>query len=229
MKPNTKRSRTPDERERLRWLLDFLQRDVTTLRTGERLDLADDMDRLLWLRDPAVVEAPDAPDAYAHDLAKLRGAPDVSWPTALVSDVHAKINAGVARLEAGRSWEPFTPVAVDGAVPKPDALLPIFTVQADKTIARRYHGTYGAVMLASAVDLLVAAWPLIRRCELATCRRWFLPEHGRQRFHDPKCANLARVRRHSVKRDYTREEANAALREAKKKKKQIVGKRRKTR
>ena len=224
----TTRRWPPAEPERIRWLLAFLQRDLTSLRPGERIDLADDMARLLWLRDPALVDRPDAPDPYAHALAILRGAPDVPWPTALVSNIYATLNAGVALLEVGRSWEPFTPTAVDGVLPQPDALLPIFTVQPDGTIARRYHGSYHAVMLASAVDLLVASWPLLRRCELTTCRRWFLPDHGRQRFHDPKCANLARSRKHAdaSPRNYEQEKANAARRDQKKKKGKATAERR---
>lgn len=201
-----------DDGQRLSWLLAFLQRDLTSLRAGARLDLLDDCVQLLGLRDASInLASVDPPDGYAHALAKLKGAPDLAWPDSLVIDVQAKVNAGVARLEAGQPWEPFD-----------EPLRVMLDVEADKTIRRRYRGSYGAIMVASAVDLLVAAWPRLWRCELTSCHTLFVKKDGRQQFCTTKHANLARYHRPPETRkprDYAREEANASYREQLRKKK----------
>ena len=131
------------------------------------------------MRDASIdLAAVSPPDGYQFALKGL------AWPDALVVDVQTKLNTGIARLESGQSWEPFD-----------EPLIPIFDVQADKTIARRYRGSYEAMMLASAIDLLVASWPRLSRCELASCRTLFVKEDGRQRFCSTKHANLARYHR----------------------------------
>ncbi len=197
MKPYKKRDWTPEE-ARAVWLLNFMQQDLTTLRPGEQIDLLEDCATLLGWRDKDAVRVLP-PDGYALALGKKK------WPDSVVLDVQQELNRGVKELEAGGSWRPFD-----------EALTPVFCAKkdkADRTIERRYDGKYGAVMLASAVDLLVKFWPQIRRCELASCHRLFLPADGRQRFHVPACADLARGR------DYVQEEQAAARREQKKKKK----------
>jgi hypothetical protein len=180
------RAPVPPERERIVWLLEFLRRDLTELRSGERIDLNDDMNRLLSYRDPAIdLASVEPPDGYAFALAKMRGAPDVSWPDSLVLEVQTSLKAGVALLEAGRSWKPFD-----------KAQHPVFTLQADRTIARQYKGgSYATVMLASAIDLLVQWWPQLRRCAYEPCSVLFLPEEGRQKYHDPRCSGRARFYR----------------------------------
>ncbi len=215
----------PDKGERLRWLLDFIQRDLAALRPGERLDLTADCDRLLHWRDPSIdLASVEPPDSFAFELSKLNGAPDVSYFDALVLNVQASLKIGVEHLEAKRSWKPIIK----------DALQPVFTVQNDNTIARHYRGSYGAIMLASAVDLLVEGWPSLKRCELSTCKRLFLPDDGRKRFHETKCGNLSRFRSAAAKRkprDYVREEQTAARRDLERKKKttrQPIGNTRRT-
>src|SRR5687767_4270467 len=144
------------------------------------------MNRLLHYRDPAIdLASVEPPDGYAFALAKMKGAPDVSWPDSLVLEVQTKLKAGIAHLEAGRSWQPFE-----------KAQDTVFTLQADKTIARLYRGgSYATVMLASAIDLLVQWWPQLRRCAYEPCSVLFLPEEGRQIYHDKKCSALARWHR----------------------------------
>src|SRR5688572_18874001 len=186
----------PADEERIDWLVDFLQRDLTTLRPGERLDLHDDWAGLLAFHDPAIdLAAVTPPDGYAYALAKLKGAPDVEYFDALALEVQATLKAGVARLEAGQQWEPFK---------KP--LIPVFEVDADRVVRRRYHGTYAAIMLASAVDLLVAWWPQLRRCKYSACGRLFRPKENRHVYHDPKCVKLAGWhRRPKAPRNYVQE------------------------
>jgi hypothetical protein len=204
-----KKPNAPGPEERIDWLLTFLQRDLTTLRAGERIDLKEDMVRLLHFRDPSVdLASVEPPDGYAFEQAKRKGAPDLPWPDALVREVQAKIRAGVEHLEAGRIWQPFDV-----------ALTPIFRVEGDKTIARSYRGTYLAIMLASAVDLLVQWWPHLQRCAYKPCGLLFRQTHGRQHYHDPKCSKLERWHRLSAKakRDYKQELVNANRREKLKK------------
>ena len=201
----------PSPEERIDWLLTFLQRDLTTLRAGERIDLNEDMSRLLHFRDPAIdLASVTPPDGYTFALAKMKGAPEVSWPDSLVLDVQTKLKAGIAHLEAGRRWEPFD---------KP--LIPVFNVGPDKTVARNYRGRYEDIMLASAVDLLVAFWPRIERCAYQPCGLLFRQTHGRQHYHDPKCSKLERWYRlqPKPKRDYKQEMVNAERRAKLKKKK----------
>jgi hypothetical protein len=191
----------PPDRERINWLLEFLRRDLTALRAGERLDLRDDMNRLLAYRDPASSMPSEPPDGYAFALAKLKGAPDISWPDSLVLEVQTKLTAGIALLEAGRPWKPFD-----------KAQHPVFTRRADNTIARQYQGgSYGTVMLASALDLLVQWWPQLRRCAYPPCHVLFLPEEGRQKYHDKKCSANARWHKFAPKRNHQVEKERRIL------------------
>src|SRR5712671_3062861 len=97
----------PAAEARIDWLLDFLQRDLMALRPGERLDLRDDWARLLAFRDPAIdLHAVTPPDGWAYALTKLKGAPDVEYFDALAIDVQTTLKAGIAKLGAGRLWEP---------------------------------------------------------------------------------------------------------------------------
>src|SRR5687767_1958894 len=124
----------PSSEERLDWLLTFLRRDLTTLRPGEWLDLADDVWRQL-LHDPAVDVAP--PNSYDLALAKRKGAPDIPWPESVVIEVQSKLRVGIERLESGRRrWQPFD---------KP--MNPVLVVQEDGTIAWRYEGDLGTALL----------------------------------------------------------------------------------
>lgn len=59
--------------------------------------------------------------------------------------------------------------------------------------------------MALAVDLFVRWWPQLRRCEHKPCNAWFLPTHGRQRYHDSRCAGKARYQRFKPTRDYKTE------------------------
>ena len=116
---------TPEE-ERLTWLLDFIERDLTTLRPGERLDLTEDVLKVLSFRDPSIdLASVDPPDGYAFALKKK----DMSWTHSLLVDLQAQLLTGIAKLEAGQTWEPFA---------KP--LIPFYEKDADGTIARRYRG-----------------------------------------------------------------------------------------
>src|ERR1700674_3599948 len=63
----------PSPAESLEWLLNFLRRDVGTLRPGELLDLRTDAVRFLLDANPAAIVPTDAPDSYKIALAKRKG------------------------------------------------------------------------------------------------------------------------------------------------------------
>lgn len=203
MKPYKKRNRTPDE-DRLVRLLDFIGKDLAALTEGERLGLSLD----LW-RD---LQFDDTEASLAKVFSLI-----VPMEDAFV-DLQTMLRAGIATLEAGRPWQPFD-----------TQLAPMFVV-VDKAVTRSYVGSPESIMLAAAVDLLVTFWPRIARCELKSCNRLFLREDGRQRFHDPGCANVARAEQLPEKkkpRNYVQEVANAARRELKEKMKKKANKKEK--
>ena len=72
-------------------------------------------------------------------------------------------------------------------------------------VRRSYLGTWSTITLASAADLFVRWWPQLRRCKHTPCQAWFLPTHGRQRYHDARCAAKARYERFKPKRGYKTE------------------------
>src|SRR5437870_202101 len=148
-----------------RWLLDFLARDLSTLRPGERLDLAFDVQQYLVKADVKL----DADQTVAGvGFANL----DLH-----VQSVQTTLREGLMRLDGGEVWQPFE---ASGA--------PRWALQRENgQLVRRYLGTVSTICLAAAVDLLVAIWPSVRRCERAECSRYFLPENGRQKFHDERC------------------------------------------
>ena len=82
-----------------------------------------------------------------------------------------------------------------------------------RTLRRRgdrtclHGGGWRTITLASAADVLVRWWPELRRCKHAPCGVWFLPTHGRQWYHDARCASAARYQRFKPTRDYKAEYA----------------------
>ena len=200
----------PSPETRIDWRVQFLQRDLTTLRPGERLDLDEDCARLLAMRDPSVDLARVTPPGRHRPRAENAAAGHTG--SAVFRHVD-RTGAGGApdrrhALRRGPEWDPW----------KDEALRPIFHLQADGTITRSYAGTYTAILLASGVDLLVQAWPLLRRCAYAPCRRLFRPTHGRQHYHTLKCSRDQRWRTIAAKRDREQELINRTRRETVKQK-----------
>jgi hypothetical protein len=118
---------------------------------------------------------------------------------ALMAELQAQLRSGVAALQREGAWQPF---GLTGPAP-PWSL----ERRADGTIRRSYLGAWSTVTLASAADLLVRWWPHLRRCEHEPCGAWFLPTHGRQRYHDVRCAGQARYQRFKPTRDHKSEYA----------------------
>ena len=68
-------------------------------------------------------------------------------------------------------------------------------------------GNWRTSTVASAADVLVRWWPELRRCKHEPCGVWFLPTHGRQCYHDARCASAARYQRFKPTRNYKAEYA----------------------
>jgi hypothetical protein len=199
------------ERERVTWLLDLLHIDLAALRPGELLDWRNEVFPKLHGVNLSTVTVFDPAELRA--LGRVAdGDPNgvIAAARELMSNIQGQLRAGVDELHRTGKWQPFT-----AARPAPGWSL---ERQEDGAIRRVYTGTWSTVTLASAVDLLVAWWPQLRRCEYKPCSALFLPKEGRQRFHDPKCSGLARWHRlPKPKRDYTKDEQRRAQREYDKK------------
>ena len=87
-----------------------------------------------------------------------------------------------------------------------------FTVKGEDVIALYENQSPAVALMSSAFDLLIAWYPSLRRCR--QCKAWFLPRHGRQKFHDPVCSTRARWQRFAPKRsrDYHQEYARKVKR-----------------
>ena len=225
---------TPEAR--LRFLLQFLERDLSTLREGERIDLEADV--VKYFKDPAMPVDEPPPDGWSPSLKR-----DVLPATSNLSDLQSALRQGVERLGVvGWTWHPSLSPAPrterhgDGTSVVRHSLLPppstrrSFERRADGTVALRHSGPLDAVLLFSAADVLVTGWPKLRRCEWEPCNRLFLPEHGHQRYHDAKCSGKMRQERLASEkkkgtRNYQQEKANAVRREElKTKKRRTLGK-----
>ena len=198
--PDAERS----DRECILWLLEFLRCDVTVLRPGELLDLRNDVFPYLHYENLATVTVFDAHELRALGpvpprRAKMDSHQVIEAARDLMSGLQGQLRAGVDVLQHGGAWQPFP-------LKRP---APHWSLErrADGTVRRSYLGAWTTITLASAVDLFVRWWPQLRRCEHTPCRAWFLPTHGRQRYHDARCAAKARYQRFKPTRDYKTEYA----------------------
>lgn len=252
MAQKTRKTKQPSESsadKRMAWLLAFLDRDVTTLRVGELLDLGVDVTR--YLLDPRATIAPGEDDADAvilyrgiikdegrplpkslkgvvqgmrerpasidpNDRTGTEGITDddvMSLKRPFLQKLQDTLRGGMRNLFDGKAWVPF-----DGNVVPPKLLI---QRRRDGTLGRSYYaGPILPVLLASAIDLLAEFWPQIRRCANPDCAGgqpvFFLPSHGRQIFHSPKCSGIVRQKR-LPPRNYAEEERRRAQQEFDKK------------
>ena len=193
------------ELRRLLWLLDFLSRDIAALRTGELLDLRDDIIAFCLSLNSSVgainvMSKRDRQDMYllagtfekGHDrlVEKLRD---------LLGELQSSILNGVSQLRSGEVWSPFEV----GKGPEWELQL-----RKDGTVRRKFSSELRQGFLASAADLLSRWWPALRRCAHEPCGALFLPRHGRQKYHDPGCsqrtrwANFAPTRKRNYRKEY---------------------------
>jgi hypothetical protein len=216
MKTSRKRKRGPSpqaamppppersDRERIVWLLAFLRRDVAALPPGDLLALRNDVFPYLHYADQATVTVIDPDELHAFGpvpprRADMNAEQVISAACNLMAGLQGQLLAGIDQLQQAGVWQPF---GLQGPAP-PWSL----ERRPDGTIRRAYLGAWRTITLASAIDLLVRWWPQLRRCEHGPCSAWFLPTHGRQRYHDPRCSGAARYQRFKPTRNYKNEYA----------------------
>jgi len=198
----------PAGRERVRWLCEFLLADLSEPRHDELLALGVDAARYL-LGPQARLDEDERVMLTGSDEREEDTETGVPYPPSLVAAVRrlsvlrrlqAVVRAGTDALDSESRWAVSDVVMVsdlestEKVQPAPPAW--VLEEQDDGTIARRYEGDVGAVLAASAAGLIAEWWPELRRCDYDRCGALFLPEHGRQRYHQPACSNRARQARH---------------------------------
>jgi hypothetical protein len=196
----------PPDRVRLEWLLTFLRVDIDAMRPGALLDLLTDVFEMLQLPALASVTEFDDPDLRALKPARVDATdPIVVLKRDLLTRLQRALRTGVDALSDRGSWAPFGLIAAHGVAPRWT-----FERRADGVVVRAYVGAWLPITIGAAADLLVHAWPELRRCKYASCGVLFLPEEGRQRYHDPKCS--ARARWHRLPpRDHQKEKERRVL------------------
>jgi len=183
-------------RERIVWLLEFLRRDMTTMKPGELLDLRQDVFTYLHEATLATITHDDDPDLRALKPAHaLATDPIVVLARDLLTRIQRQLRTGVESLEQAGSWQPF------GLTRDGQGAQWSLERRDDGTVVRAYCGDWKTITLAAAADLLMQWWPQLRRCAYPPCSVLFLPEEGRQKYHDAKCSGLARWYRFAPKRN----------------------------
>ena len=189
------------DRECIRWLLEFLRCDLAALRPRELLDLRNEIFPYLHCKSRATVTVVHEDELLAHGpVPPRRPGVDarhvIAAARTFMGRLQDDLRAGVNALQASM-WHPF---GLQGPAPPWS-----FERGDDGAIVRAYMGGRRTITLASAADLLVRWWPELRRCKHAPCGAWFLPTHGRQCYHDARCASAARYQRFKPTRDYKAE------------------------
>ena len=191
------------DRECIRWLLEFLRCDLAALRPRELLALRNEVFPYLHRKSHATLTVIDKDELLALGRVPSRrpGADArhvIAAARKLMGGVQDDLRAGVNALQASM-WHPF---GLQGPAPSWS-----FERGDDGAIVRAYMGGWRTITLASAADVLVRWWPELRCCKHEPCGAWFLPTHGRQWYHDARCASAARYQRFKPTRDYKAEYA----------------------
>ena len=194
---------TYSDRECIRWLLEFLRCDLAALRPRELLKLRNEVFPYLHCESRATVTVVHEDELLAHGpVPPTRPGVDardvIAAARKYMGGVQDDLRAGVNALQAGM-WHPF---GLQGPAPPWS-----FERGDDGAIVRTYMGGRRTITIASAADVLVRWWPELRRCKHEPCGAWFLPTHGRQCYHDARCASAARYQRFKPTRDYKAEYA----------------------
>ncbi|MGH9322584.1 MAG: hypothetical protein ACRD3V_22200 [Vicinamibacteria bacterium] len=191
------------ERDRVLWLLEFVRRDIAALRFGELFDLREDalhrfrVEASITPVEGNVMIFGATPGDRLEDwypVAAEDRSLDISETTArTLTKLQERVRAGMDALETTGVWRPFS----ERNLEPPEWFL---ERREDGTLGRRYPGRITSVFLAAVSDLLEKWWPELRRCERKECRAWFLPQHGRQVYHDSNCSYQVRWAKFAKKR-----------------------------
>jgi hypothetical protein len=171
--------RTPAQR--LAWVVEFSQKDLETLRPGERTALGYDL-RMLYQLGWAPAREMKAAGGYGHMVSPgIEAAP---MPEAQLRRLQAEIAAGLQGLVSGRAWD----------VPPPQGL---FIARMSPAGAKKvqfqiqWQGDEHAAILNGVVNLLLVAGETLRAC--AECERPLLARK-RQIYCSPACSQKVRDR-----------------------------------
>jgi hypothetical protein len=191
------------DRERIVWLLEFLRCDLAALQPRELLALRNNVFPYLHEADLATLTDFDPDELRALGpvpprRTDLTSEQVIAAARQFMVGLQGQLRSGVEALQAG-AWQPFARER-----PAPHWSL---ERRADGTFRRIYMGAWNTITLASAADLFVRWWPLLRRCQHEPCRAWFLPTHGRQRYHTRRCSAEGRYQRFKPTRNYKDEYA----------------------
>jgi hypothetical protein len=189
--------------EKLNWVLAFLRYDLAAMPHGGLLQLRNDVFQYLHAEQLATVTDFDPDEFLALGPVPPRrqdvtSEQVIAAARGLLANLQDRLRKGVELLQTG-VWQPF---------PR-DQPAPHWSLEPDVTagIRRAYMGKWFTITLATAADVLVGGWAHLRRCEHNRCRAWFLPRHGRQRYHESRCSQEARYQRFKPTRDYKEEYA----------------------
>lgn len=189
-----------DDQTAIDWLLEFLRADLASLAAT----------RLITVRQNVFVHLHETSRATVTEVDRDREALRPVHPGAegrvviaaardLLTRLQTRLREGLNAWSQNVWWSPFA-----GGQASPSWST---EPQSDGTIRRVHTGSWFTITTATAVDVLMQWWPRLRRCQNEACRVWFLPAHGRQYFHDERCASQARYQRYKPKRNYKDEYA----------------------
>lgn len=169
---------TPEQR--LRWLLDFAQRDLFVLSPGQGLDLHDE----LW-----AFSFPHPHQTTAPFPVGRHTGPPLQFTKEYLSDLQKELLEGMHKLLKGEEWW----IQYSSPALPPDHLIYVLRRAARGRLSGFYMGNHRSCFLMLAVDLLKAVGERLRQC--VECQKVFLAVK-RQAYCGPKCSQRARTRRY---------------------------------
>lgn len=186
------------------------------MRPGALFDLCDDVIRYLPRTDEHLVDANMKewlyPPWWRADAGEASAESSAREVLEDLEQVQSRLREGIATVGQGQSWRPFEGIywtpprkgdpGRTGTHHQPPSW--IIRQAEDGALVRIYSGLDTVdLIIAAAVDVLMRWWPQLRRCR--RCQALFLPQHGRQSYHDATCSWRARYEKFKKKRDYDKE------------------------
>ena len=204
-----------DPEPALEWLLEFVGRDLSLLKPGERSDLA--LDVMLFSGDkrqgrfeigplhsrrgepPVSTNSFDrSPEDFPDDDEQPRmRSSGRSLPLETLARLQTSIKDGLNELAAGAVWK----------LPAPPRAW--FLEVRGGRLCMGYEGRAEGCFLARVAELLTEHWPRLGRCSREGCGVWFGRYKG-QEYCSPRCSGMVRQERFRMKhprrrRDYPAE------------------------
>ncbi|HEV8713299.1 MAG TPA: hypothetical protein VGX03_10775 [Candidatus Binatia bacterium] len=172
----------PAPEQRLRWLLDVAQRDLSALSPGQGVDLQDE----LW-----AFSFPGPPQLSAPLPIGSHTGPPFQFTKEYVGNLQKEVLEGMRKLLQGEDWW----IQYSSPALPPDHLIYVLRRDTRGRLSGFYQGNYRSCFLMLAVDLLKLAGDRLRECQ--ECQKLFLAVK-RQAYCGPKCSQKARTRRYQA-------------------------------